>query len=79
MSEITPLEEYPMFRKRLYRAHYFVVAVLGGLQVWFASTEGGQPAWLLPALAVAAYVGGVLGVVADRNVGGHTAVEEVGE
>jgi hypothetical protein len=75
---MNPLKEYPAVRRALYQAHWVAVAVLGGVQVWYATTGSDAPSWLPPALAVAAYVGGVLSTQASVNVPGP-AHKDIGE
>lgn len=68
MKPPNPLEEYPALRQWAYRLVWFVGLVLGGIQIWFATTNTEAPAWLLPALAVLGYVSIATNYTADRNV-----------
>lgn len=70
-----PLEEYPVLRQWAYRVVWFVGLVLGGVQIWFATTGTPAPDWLLPALAVLAYVSIATNYTADRNVAPTTPAE----
>lgn len=67
-SAPTPLEEYPQVRQWAYRAFWVIGLALGAVQIWYATAGGEQPDWLLPALAVLAYVSVATNYTADRNV-----------
>lgn len=57
----------PRVREVIYAAYALAVFGLGAVQVAYATGAGAQPEWLSVALAVAAYVGGALGVTAASN------------
>lgn len=61
------LAEYPQFRVAAYTISAAVGLVLGATQVGYAAADAGQPTWLTVALAVYAFIGGSLGVVAKSN------------
>lgn len=72
----TPLEQYPHIRQWAYRLLWIVGLAMGALQVWFTTTPADdQPSWILPALAVLAYVSIATNYTADRNVS-PTTVEQ---
>lgn len=82
---MNPLQEYPVIRQWAYRAVWFVGVVLGGIQIWYATTDAPTPSWVQPALAVLAYVGVATNYTADKNVstvlvppGKHAALDEKG-
>ena len=65
MTDIIPGK----YRKVAYRVYATIGVVLGAIQTWVgASVDASQPSWLLPALAVFAFVGGAFGLVAGDNV-----------
>ena len=66
-----PLQEYPVVRQWAYRFVWFTGLVLGGIQVWYGTTQSLQPTWLLPALAVLAYVSVATNYTADMNVSSY--------
>jgi hypothetical protein len=68
VSDLNPLEEYPSARRWLYRANWLAVSVLGVIQVWASAGDTPAPSWLIPALAVTGYIGGLLSFTAERNV-----------
>ena len=70
MSSIdpNPLQEFPTWRKRLYRAHWVLVALHGAGLVFLQATGGAVPVWLMGVGAVLLYVGGLLSGQADQNV-----------
>jgi len=73
-SAPNPLEEYPQARQWAYRAFWIIGLALGAVQIWYATAGGDLPDWLLPALAVLAYISVATNYTADRNV--NTTKEE---
>ena len=53
----------------LYALYALVVLGEGGAQVGYATAGIAQPTWLLVIIAITAYVGGALGLVAVSNTG----------
>jgi uncharacterized RDD family membrane protein YckC len=72
-SPITTTPDAPIawFDARVRRVIYIVYTLLtltlGSFQVWFSSTAGATPTWLMGAIAVSAYLGGAIGVTAAVN------------
>lgn len=67
MLNTNPLDEYPGIRKRVYAAFWMLGALLGALQVSFASMDQGTPDLLKAALAAYAFLGGLVGFTASSN------------
>lgn len=55
-------------RRIVYLAYTIVTVVVGAVQAGFATTEGGQPEWMLVVINVLVYLGAVLGLTAASNV-----------
>ncbi len=55
-------------RQVVYIVYSCAVIGVGAVQVGFVSANAAQPVWLTIALAVLAYLGGVLGITAASNV-----------
>jgi ABC-type xylose transport system permease subunit len=56
------------WRQIVYAVYAVIGFIIGGVQVAYATAGEGQPEWLLVALAVLAYAGVALGIVAGSNV-----------
>lgn len=54
-------------RQVVYGVYALVIFVIGGIQVWYATSGEVSPDWIKNALAVGAYVGIGLGVTASAN------------
>lgn len=57
----------PTVRKVIYSTYIILLVVVGAVQVGFAAVQSGQPAWLIAALAVLAYLGVPVGGLALVN------------
>ena len=57
----------PQVRAKIYVVYAIVGLLIGSTQVGFAAAEAGQPVWLTVSLAVYAFLGGALGLVAQAN------------
>lgn len=64
---MNPLADKPSLRKKIYSAFWLVGLLLGAIQVGYASDEGADPDWIVPALAVYAFVGTGVGYTASQN------------
>lgn len=62
------------WRKIVYAVYAVIGFIIGGVQVGYATAGEGQPEWLLVALAVLAYAGVALGIVAGANTSPSTPV-----
>ena len=60
-------------RRWLYIGYALIVLGEGATQVGYATAGGDQPTALLVAIAVTAYVGGALGLVAASNTSSSTS------
>lgn len=57
----------PTARKTIYGTYIILLVVAGAVQVAYAAIQLGQPAWLIAALAVLAYLGIPVGGLALVN------------
>lgn len=65
---MNPLADNPTLRKKVYNIFWLIGLVLGALQVGYGTADGADPSWLLPALAVYAFLGTGVGYTASQNV-----------
>lgn len=54
-------------RQTIYGLYALIIFVIGGIQVWYATSGDVSPDWIESALAVGAYAGIGLGVTAAAN------------
>jgi hypothetical protein len=54
-------------RKVIYSTYVILLVIVGAIQVAFAAVSSSQPAWLIGALAVMAYLGVPVGGLAIAN------------
>lgn len=64
---MNPLADKPGLRKKVYSAFWLVGLLLGALQVGYAADDGDDPNWILPSLAVYAFLGTGVGYTASKN------------
>lgn len=64
---MNPLEEFPEVRKWVYRVYWLTIVIVGACQIGWVTATGETPVWILVALAILAYIGGITNFQADRN------------
>lgn len=64
---MNPLNDHPTARRIVYTAFWIIGLILGAIQVGYASTDLGQPTWLVVALAVFAFLAAGVGYTAFAN------------
>lgn len=64
---MNPLSDRPDLRKKVYSAFWLIGLLFGALQVGYAADEGSDPDWIVPALAVYAFLGAGVGYTAQQN------------
>lgn len=64
---MNPLADRPDLRKKVYSVFWLVGLLLGAIQVGYATDEGSDPDWILPSLAVYAFLGTGVGYTAAQN------------